>query len=114
MGIAGLINDNVREVVDKLPGLGQVPVLGQLFSSQQFISGQTELVIFVTPRLARPIQPDDIKLPTDNFIPPNDVEFYLLGKMEGSRPQTSEAAATATSSTVSASSPEAQRFGHEL
>ena len=84
IGIAGLINDSTRAVVDRLPGLGDIPVLGTLFKSQEFVSGQTELVIFVTPRLAKPIAQDKIKLPTDNFVPPTDLEFYLLGKLEGS------------------------------
>ncbi len=110
IGIAGLINDNLREVVDRLPGLGDLPILGQLFNSQQFVSGQTELVIFVTPRLARPIAPQDIKLPTDNFVAPNDLEFYLLGRMEGRQPsdQKNEPGSAVTAS------PEAQSFGHEL
>ncbi len=82
IGIAGLIQDNVREVVNRLPGLGDVPVLGQLFRSQQFVSGQSELVIFVTAHLAKPIVADKVRLPTDSFVPPSDLEFYLLGRME--------------------------------
>jgi len=82
LGIAGLIQDDVDEVLTRMPGLGDIPILGNLFRSQQFQSGQTELVIFVTPHLAKPISPDKIKLPTDSFVPPNDFEFYLLGRME--------------------------------
>ena len=82
IGIAGLISDNVRESVDKFPGLGDVPMLGTLFRSQEFRSGQTELVIFVTPHLARPIAASRVKLPTDSFVPPSDTDFYLGGKME--------------------------------
>lgn len=81
IGIAGLIQDNMNETFAKMPGLGDIPLLGNLFRSQQFQSGQTELVMFVTPHLAKPISPDLIKLPTDSFVPPNDLEFYLLGKM---------------------------------
>jgi pilus assembly protein CpaC len=110
IGIAGLINDNLREVVNRLPGLGDLPILGQLFNSQEFVSGQTELVIFVTPRLAKPVAPEQIRLPTDNFVAPNDLEFYLLGRMEGRQRRDEQAAASAT---VTAS-PEAQNFGHEL
>ncbi len=40
MGLAGLINENLREVVTKFPGLGSVPVLGALFRSQQFRKGE--------------------------------------------------------------------------
>ncbi len=110
IGISGLINDSVREVLDKLPGIGDVPILGTLFRSQQYISGQTELVIFVTPKLARPIAKEDIKLPTDSFIPPNDTEFYLLGKMEGSESRVKKMRPNS-----SIDSPkQAQNYGHDL
>jgi len=82
IGIAGLISDNVRESVNKFPGLGDVPTLGALFRSQEFRSGQTELVIFVTPHLAKPISPGRVVLPTDSFVPANDTDFYFNGKME--------------------------------
>ena len=83
IAIAGLLNENMREVITKFPGLGDIPILGQLFRSQEYVKGETELVILVTPHLAKPISPDNIKLPTDSFIEPSDAEFYLLGRMEG-------------------------------
>lgn len=83
MGIAGLINENLRENVDKFPGLGDIPVFGALFRSQEFIKGQSELVIFVTPHFAQPIQREQVRLPTDAFVEPNNMEFYLLGRMQG-------------------------------
>jgi pilus assembly protein CpaC len=89
MAIAGLINEDLREVVNKFPGLGSIPILGNLFRSQEFVKGETELVIIVTPRLARPIRPDQIRLPTDSFIEPTDKEFYLMGRLEGKRNDTS-------------------------
>jgi pilus assembly protein CpaC len=73
----------MREVITKFPGLGDIPILGQLFTSQEYVKGETELVILVTPHLAKPISPDNIKLPTDSFIEPSDTDFYLLGRMEG-------------------------------
>ncbi|MFK0572789.1 MAG: type II and III secretion system protein family protein, partial [Endozoicomonas sp.] len=79
IAIAGLVNENMRDVVDKFPGLGDVPVLGYLFRSQEFQKGQTELVIMVTPRLARPLTEPSPSLPTDTFVAPDDREFYLLG-----------------------------------
>lgn len=82
LGIAGLIQDDVDEVMSKLPGLGDIPILGNLFRSQQYQNGQTELVVFVTPHLAKPIAPDKVRLPTDSFVPPTDFEFYILGRME--------------------------------
>jgi pilus assembly protein CpaC len=83
MGLAGLINDSLREVVTKFPGLGSLPVLGALFRSQEYRKGETELVILVTPRLAKPLPPGGVPLPTDNFVEPSDAEFYLLGRTEG-------------------------------
>jgi pilus assembly protein CpaC len=94
MGIAGLINEDVRQAVQKFPGLGSIPVLGNLFRSQQFLKGETELVIIVTPRLARPMPKDRIRLPTDDFIEPNGMEFYLLGRMEGRAPDRAESTGT--------------------
>ena len=84
MGLAGLIDDNLREVVTKFPGLGDIPVLGALFRSSQFRKGQTELVIMVTPRLAKPVHPDSVTLPTDKFVEPTDAEFFWKGQIEGS------------------------------
>jgi pilus assembly protein CpaC len=81
-----------------------------LFNSQQFVSGQTELVIFVTPRLARPMAPEDVKLPTDGFVEPNDLEFYLLGRMEGRRSDDKQG----SDNTTLTASPEANKYGHEL
>lgn len=81
IAIAGLLSNTVRESIDELPGLGEIPVLGQLFSSQEYRNGETELVILVTPRLVRPIVRDDLVLPTDGFVSPSDVGFYLLGEL---------------------------------
>ncbi|MEH6824759.1 MAG: type II and III secretion system protein family protein [Motiliproteus sp.] len=86
IAIAGLINENLRENVEKMPWLGDLPILGSLFRSQEFVKGQSELIIFVTPRLATAFDPDLIKLPTDDFVEPSDTEFYLMGLMEGRSP----------------------------
>ena len=87
MGLAGLINENLREAVEKFPGLGSIPILGALFRSQDFIDQETELVITVTPRLAKPMSPEDARYPTDNFVEPSDMQFYMLGKLEGRAPR---------------------------
>lgn len=82
MSIAGLISDKVRSNVDKFPGLGDIPVLGALFRSEQFIKERTELVIFVTPHLAKPMLAKDIRRPTDSYVEPDDLDFYILGRLE--------------------------------
>lgn len=90
IGIAGLMNENMNSAVTKFPGLGDIPILGQLFRSSSFQKGQTELVIFVTPTLAKPVQPSDVHLPTDGQIDPSNIDFYLRGRLEGRAPATSE------------------------
>lgn len=81
IGIAGLLSENTRESVSQLPFAGDIPILGNLFSSRSYVKGESELVIMVTPRLVRPFDKQQVTLPTDGFIEPNDLEFYLLGKM---------------------------------
>ena len=86
LGIAGLISEQLRETSSKFPGLGDIPIFGLLFTSQSFVKGQTELVIFITPHFARPTPPELIRLPTDDFVEPTEWEFYLLGRIEGTAP----------------------------
>ena len=86
IGIAGLMNENMRSAVTKFPGLGDIPILGHLFRSQSYQKGQTELVILVTPKLAKPIKPADIKLPTDAVTDPSTAGFFLGGQIEGRKP----------------------------
>jgi pilus assembly protein CpaC len=82
--IAGLLRDNVRTVVSKYPVLGDIPILGALFQSKSFQKEETELVIIVTPHLVKPLDMAKQTLPTDFYVEPNDVEFYMMGKLEGS------------------------------
>ena len=89
IGIAGLIRENLRESVTKLPGLGDIPVLGVLFRTEELIKEETELLILVTPHLVKPILPGEIRLPTDKFHEPSDFEFFLGGRMEGRAPKAS-------------------------
>ena len=81
--VAGLLKDDVREVVRKFPVLGDIPVLGALFRSTSFQKNETELVIIVTPHLVKPLDMTKQTLPTDAYIEPDDFEFYLLGSLEG-------------------------------
>jgi pilus assembly protein CpaC len=82
--IAGLLDESVRENISRFPVLGDIPILGALFRSASFQKSETELVIIVTPHLVKPVDVAQQPLPTDAFIEPNDVEFLLLGKLEGS------------------------------
>ena len=68
--IAGLLRKDFQTTVRQLPGLGSIPILGALFRSTSFQKGETELLIIVTPRLVKPIRPDQVRLPTDQTSDP--------------------------------------------
>ncbi len=78
--IAGLMNNRTVGAIDKIPGLGNVPILGTLFKSDNFRRGETELVIVVTPYLVKPVSANQIALPTDAFQNSNDLARVLLGQ----------------------------------
>jgi pilus assembly protein CpaC len=63
--IAGLIQDSARQAAEQLPGLGDLPILGQLFRSDSFQANESELVIVVTPYIVQPVNPDQIVTPLD-------------------------------------------------
>ncbi len=76
--IAGLMSNNAQNLIDKAPGAGDIPILGNLFRSRNFRKGETELVIVVTPYLVQPVNASDIKLPTDGFRAADELQ-QLLG-----------------------------------
>lgn len=81
MMIAGLVQDDLRQSVNATPGLSKIPVLGTLFRSRQFTRNETELVIIVTPYLARPVARNELAKPDDNFNPASDGAGFFLGKV---------------------------------
>lgn len=82
--IDGLLQDNTTDSGRGLPFLGDVPVLGALFRSDNFQRNQSELVIVVTPYIVRPAEtPAALQLPTDDWKPPNDLERVLLLRQSG-------------------------------
>jgi pilus assembly protein CpaC len=94
--IAGLMSNNAQNTIDKTPGVGDIPILGTLFRSTSFRRGETELVIVVTPYLVQPVDANDIKLPTDGYQSPHELQRLLGniasdGKSEVSRPMPSAA-----------------------
>ena len=80
LAIAGLIEDKVRQQFNSLPGIGNIPILGALFRSRDFVRSQTELLILVTPYMARP--GGQVRLPTDNVNFSGDAEAIFLGHMQ--------------------------------
>jgi pilus assembly protein CpaC len=80
MMIAGLLSNNAQHTITKLPGAGDLPVLGSLFKSTSFQRGESELVIVITPYLVKPVNAADIKLPTDGLQNPTTTQ-EVLGNM---------------------------------
>lgn len=78
--IAGLLNRSDMNDMSKVPGLGNLPVLGALFRSSEFRQEQSELVIIVTPYIVRPVD-TELATPLDGYIPASDMERILLGKL---------------------------------
>ncbi len=82
--IAGLLQDNVTQSDTGIPGLSDIPILGALFSSDNFTRSQDELVIVVTPYIVNSIaNPADVKLPTDGYVMPTDLERILFQRQQG-------------------------------
>jgi pilus assembly protein CpaC len=84
LAIAGLLQLNLRGNLDRIPGLGDLPVLGPFFSNNESERIEKELVVLVTPYLIEPMNPDQVPPgPGDEVNEPNDLEFYFLGRIEG-------------------------------
>ncbi len=79
--IAGLMSNSAQNTLKKMPGAGDIPILGSLFRSTNFQRGETELVIVVTPYLVNPVDANDIKLPTDGYQNANTLQ-QMFGNME--------------------------------
>jgi pilus assembly protein CpaC len=93
--IAGLLSDTSRNVINKFPILGDIPVLGVLFRSTNYQKRETELVALVTPHLVKPMAPGVARLPTDKWIEPTDIDTYLLGLEQGRQRPTPKSAPAA-------------------
>jgi pilus assembly protein CpaC len=78
--IAGLMSNNAQSTLKKVPGAGDLPIVGALFRSNSFRRGETELVIVVTPYLVNPVNGDEIKLPTDGYASPNILQQVFGGR----------------------------------
>lgn len=86
--LGGLLQSDNKNQIEQLPWVGSIPVLGALFSSKSYQKNETDLAIIVTPHLVRPARPGDvIKSPADDTLPPNDPDFFLMGKTEVTRQQ---------------------------
>jgi pilus assembly protein CpaC len=81
LAMAGLLSDDTRKNIDGFPGLKDVPMLGTLFRSQDYIKRETELVVLVTPYMVRPTARKQFARPDDGFAAASDLKGNLLGHM---------------------------------
>lgn len=82
--IAGLLENNYSNAVRQTPWIGNVPVLGSLFSSRRFQRNETELVIIITPRLVQPApHVTHLASPHDSLAEPTEAELFLMGRTSG-------------------------------
>ena len=79
--IAGLLQEETKQDLASLPGLMNLPVLGTLFRSRDYVSGETELVVIITPYIVKPVSPDKLQTPVDGLKTAGDLETDLLGKL---------------------------------
>lgn len=84
IAIAGLLSEEIRGLSQKIPALGDIPVIGALFSSVDYQRSLTELVVLVTPELVGAMNPDQVPpVPGENMTEPNDFELMGLQMLEG-------------------------------
>jgi pilus assembly protein CpaC len=81
LAMAGMIQEQTKQQINGLPGLLQLPVLGQLFRSRDFNNRQTELVVIVTPYVVRSVARRNLSRPDDGFADASDPATYLLGRL---------------------------------
>jgi pilus assembly protein CpaC len=81
MAMAGLIQQQTKQAINGLPGMMELPILGTLFRSRDFINNQTELAVIVTPYIVRAVAQKDLSRPDDGFAATSDPQADLLGSV---------------------------------
>src|SRR6516162_3608123 len=81
MAMAGLIQQQTKQAINGLPRLDQIPVLGQLFRSQDYVNNETELMVLVTPYVVRAVAQKELSRPDDGFAPASDAQSALLARI---------------------------------
>lgn len=81
LALAGLISDDTRQNIDGLPGVKDIPILGTLFRSRDFIKNETELVVIVTPYLVKPVSRQQLATPADGLVADTDLKANFLGHL---------------------------------
>jgi pilus assembly protein CpaC len=81
MAMAGLIQEQTKQAINGLPGVDQLPVLGALFRSQDYVNNQTELMVLVTPYIVRAVAQKELSRPDDGFASASDSQSTLLAQI---------------------------------
>jgi pilus assembly protein CpaC len=81
LAMSGLVQSNMQKNIDGYPGLKELPILGTLFRSTDFVNKETELVVIVTPYVVRPTSRNKLAAPSDGLAPATDRKTYLLGHL---------------------------------
>jgi len=81
LAIAGMLEDQSKQTISGFPGLMQLPILGTLFKSRDYLNNRTELVVLVTPYIVRAVAQKDLSRPDDGFADPSDPASVLLGRL---------------------------------
>ena len=81
LAMAGMLEDQTKQTISGLPGLMEVPILGPLFKSRDYLNNRTELVVLVTPYIEHPVAQKDLSRPDDGFADASDPASVLLGRL---------------------------------
>ncbi|HWU81741.1 MAG TPA: type II and III secretion system protein family protein, partial [Caulobacter sp.] len=79
--IAGLLQQQSKQNIDALPGMTNLPILGSLFRSRDYLNGETELVVIITPYIVDPTKPQNLQTPADGLQTASDMGTVLLGRL---------------------------------
>ena len=80
LAMAGMISEQTKQQINGLPGLMQLPILGTLFKSRDYVNKQTELMVLVTPYVVRAVAQKELSRPDDGYADASDPASVLLGK----------------------------------
>jgi pilus assembly protein CpaC len=88
LAVAGLVQNNIGADGRRIPLIGELPIISRLLGFDRTTSGETELVILITPELVHPLDPNEahLPLPGADLFEPGDCEFYLSGRLESNYP----------------------------
>jgi pilus assembly protein CpaC len=81
MIMAGMIQEDTRQAINGIPGAKNLPILGQLFRSNDFRQSQTELTVMVTPYIVKPVNERELVSPIDKLSVATDRQGYLFGRL---------------------------------